>query len=117
MNMMAKDSFRNQNFERDEFSIIILDECHRSGSESYHKIIEYFRPAFLLGMSASPDRTDGFDVYELFDHNIACDIRLQTALENDLLCPFHYFGIQDLKVNGAQVDVSDFNDLTSSRTS
>lgn len=113
MNMMAKDSFRNQNFERDEFSIIILDECHRSGSESYHKIIEYFRPAFLLGMSASPDRTDGFDVYELFDHNIACDIRLQTALENDLLCPFHYFGIQDLKVNGTQVDVDDFNDLTS----
>lgn len=113
MNMMAKDSFRNQNFERDEFSIIILDECHRSGSESYQKIIEYFRPAFLLGMSASPDRTDGFDVYELFDHNIACDIRLQTALENDLLCPFHYFGIQDLKVNGTQVDVSDFNDLTS----
>lgn len=113
MNMMAKDSFRNQNFERDEFSIIILDECHRSGSESYHKIIEYFRPAFLLGMSASPDRTDGFDVYELFDHNIACDIRLQTALENDLLCPFHYFGIQDLKVNGTQVDVNDFNDLTS----
>lgn len=113
MNMMAKDSFRNQNFERDEFSIIILDECHRSGSESYQKIIEYFRPAFLLGMSASPDRTDGFDVYELFDHNIACDIRLQTALENDLLCPFHYFGIQDLKVNGTQVDVNDFNDLTS----
>ncbi len=67
----------------------------------------------LLGISASPDRPVGFDVYELFDHNIACDIRLQTALENDLLCPFHYFGIQDLKVNGTQVDVDDFNDLTS----
>lgn len=64
-------------------------------------------------MSASPDRTDGFDVYSLFDHNIACEIRLQTALENDLLCPFHYFGIQDLKVNGGQVDVGDFKDLTS----
>ena len=113
MNMMAKDGFRNQNFKPDDFSIIILDECHRSGAESYQKIIEYFKPDFLLGMSASPDRTDGFDVYELFDHNIACDIRLQTALENDLLCPFHYFGIQDLKVNGAQVDVDDFKDLTS----
>ncbi len=113
MNMMAKDGFRNQNFKPDDFSIIILDECHRSGAESYQKIIEYFKPDFLLGMSASPDRTDGFDVYKLFDHNIACDIRLQTALENDLLCPFHYFGIQDLKVDGMQVDVNNFNDLTS----
>ena len=114
MNMMAKDDFRSSNFAPDEFSVIILDECHRSGSESYHKIIDYFNPQFLLGMSASPDRTDGFDVYSLFDHNIACEIRLQTALENDLLCPFHYFGIQDLKVNGSQVDVDDFKDLTSS---
>lgn len=113
MNMMAKDDFRTRNFVPDEFSVIILDECHRSGSESYQKIIDYFTPQFLLGMSASPDRTDGFDVYSLFDHNIACEIRLQTALENDLLCPFHYFGIQDLKVNGGQVDVNDFNDLTS----
>ncbi len=113
MNMMAKDDFRTRNFAPDEFSVIILDECHRSGSESYQKIIDYFTPQFLLGMSASPDRTDGFDVYSLFDHNIACEIRLQTALENDLLCPFHYFGIQDLKVNGSQVDVNDFNDLTS----
>ena len=114
MNMMAKDDFRSSNFAPDEFSVIILDECHRSGSESYQKIIDYFTPQFLLGMSASPDRTDGFDVYRLFDHNIACEIRLQTALENDLLCPFHYFGIQDLKVNGSQVDVNDFKDLTSS---
>lgn len=113
MNMMAKDDFMTRNFVPDEFSVIILDECHRSGSESYQKIIDYFTPQFLLGMSASPDRTDGFDVYSLFDHNIACEIRLQTALENDLLCPFHYFGIQDLKVNGSQVDVNDFNDLTS----
>lgn len=113
MNMMAKDDFRASNFAPDEFSVIILDECHRSGSESYRKIIDYFTPQFLLGMSASPERTDGFDVYSLFDHNIACEIRLQTALENDLLCPFHYFGIQDLKVNGGQVDVGDFKDLTS----
>ena len=79
MNMMAKDDFRTRNFVPDEFSVIILDECHRSGSESYQKIIDYFTPQFLLGMSASPDRTDGFDVYSLFDHNIACEIRLQTS--------------------------------------
>lgn len=113
MNMMAKDDMRKANFSRDAFSVIILDECHRSGAESYQKIIDYFKPAFLLGMSASPDRTDGFNVYEFFDYNIACEIRLQTALENDLLCPFHYFGVQDLKVDGRQVDVGDFSDLTS----
>lgn len=113
MNMMAKDDFRKENFSPDEFSIIILDECHRTGAAGYQKIINYFQPQFLLGMSASPDRTDGFDIYNLFDHNIACEIRLQTALENDLLCPFHYFGIQDLRIDGKQVDVNDFRDLTS----
>ena len=113
MNMMAKNEFREKNFRPDEFSIIILDECHRTGAAGYQDIINYFKPQFLLGMSASPDRTDGFDIYELFDHNIACEIRLQTALENDLLCPFHYFGIQDLRIDGKQVDVNDFRDLTS----
>lgn len=113
MSMMAKDEFRGAHFSPDEFSVIILDECHRSGAAGYQRILDYFKPRFLLGMSASPDRTDGFDVYGLFDHNIACEIRLQTALENDLLCPFHYFGIQDMRVDGKQVDVNDFKDLVS----
>ena len=95
MNMMAKEHIREE-FSPDEFSIIILDECHRTGADSYQKIIEYFKPEFLLGMSASPERGDKFDVYNQFDHNIACEIRLQQALENNLLCPFHYFGITDL---------------------
>ena len=92
MNMMAKESVREQ-FSTHEYSVIILDECHRSGAESYQKIIGYFHPELLLGMSASPERTDNFDVFQLFDHNIACEVRLQQALENDMLCPFHYFGI------------------------
>ncbi len=50
-------------------------------------------------MTASPERTDGYDLYELFDHNIIYEIRLQQALEEDLLCPFHYFGISDLWVD------------------
>ena len=54
--------------------------------------MDYFRPDFWLGMTASPE-TNRFDVYEIFDHNIAYEIRLQQALEEDLLCPFHYFGI------------------------
>lgn len=113
MQMMAKDSVREMNFAKDEFSIIILDECHRTGAGSYQKIINYFKPALLLGMSASPERTDDFDVYSLFDHNIASEIRLQQALENDMLCPFHYYGITDLEIDGAGGDVRDFCFLTS----
>ena len=57
--------------------------------------MDYFTPKFYLGMSASPDRTDDFDIYELFDHNIIYEIRLKKALEEDMLCDFHYFGIND----------------------
>lgn len=113
MNMMAKDDVREQRFRRDEFSVIILDECHRSGAESYQKIINYFTPEFLLGMSATPERNDGVDIYKQFDHNIACEIRLQTALENNLLCPFHYFGIQDFAVDEIKSDFRNFRYLTS----
>ncbi|MCM1178056.1 MAG: DEAD/DEAH box helicase [Clostridium sp.] len=112
MQMMAKDSVR-AHFQKDEFSIIILDECHRSGAGSYRKIISYFEPELLLGMSASPERSDDFDVFSLFDHNIACEIRLQQALENELLCPFHYYGITDFEVDGMAADVRDFGFLTS----
>ena len=114
MNMMAKEEIRSQ-FSPNEYSIIILDECHRSGADSYQKIIDYFKPELLLGMSASPERTDSFDVFSLFDHNIACEIRLQQALENDLLCPFHYFGITDLESDGESDEITNFNALTSDK--
>ena len=114
MNMMAKKHIR-ECFEPNEYSIIILDECHRTGAESYQKIIEYFKPELLLGMSASPERTDNFDVFNLFDHNIACEIRLQQALENNLLCPFHYFGITDIDIDGEIDEISSFNLLTSDK--
>lgn len=103
MNMMAKDDVRSQ-FEADAFSMIIIDEVHRAASNSYQKIMGYFQPDFWLGMTASPDRPDGYDIYQLFHHNIAYEIRLQQALEHDLLCPFHYFGITDLELNGEVFD-------------
>ena len=113
MQMLSKDDVRSRLFSPQHFSIIVLDECHRTGSDGYQKIINYFTPEFLLGMSASPQRGDGFDVYNLFNHNIACEIRLQTALENDLLCPFHYFGIQDLVLDGNPENIGNFNKLIS----
>lgn len=101
-------------FDPDYFDVIVVDEVHRAGADSHQKIIEYFRPKkLLLGMSATPERTDGYDIYSLFDHNIAHEIRLQQAMEEDLLCPFHYFGISDLEINGKVVDDNtDFNKLT-----
>lgn len=60
----------------DEFEIIVIDEVHRAGAESYQRIMKYFEPTLWLGMTASPDRTDGFDIYRMFDHNIAYEIRL-----------------------------------------
>ena len=113
MQMMSNDDLRSKLFSPVHFSVIILDECHRSGAGGYQRIISYFHPEFLLGMSASPERGDGFDVYQLFDHNIACEIRLQTALENDLLCPFHYFGLTDLEIDGHERKVDDFRKLAS----
>ena len=103
-------------FDEHEFDAIILDEVHRAGATSYHRIMNYFKPKFWLGMTASPDRSDGYDIYELFDHNIACEIRLQQALENDLLCPFHYFGITDIEIDGVDSDdKSVFSRLVSDR--
>ena len=93
--MISKDEVMER-FGPNHFSVICLDEVHHSTANSYQKIFEYFTPDFMLGMTATPDRTDEGNVYELFDYNIAYEIRLQQALENDLLCPFHYFGIKDI---------------------
>lgn len=100
---MSKDAVLSR-YGEDYFDYVIIDETHKAGAESYRKIINYFKPKFLLGMTASPERTDGFDIFQLFDHNIAYEIRLQQALEEDLLCPFHYFGVTELTVDGALID-------------
>jgi superfamily II DNA or RNA helicase len=101
-------------FGKEHFDYIIIDEVHKAGADSYKKVIEYFAPKFLLGMTATPERTDGFNIYELFDYNIAYEIRLQKALEEDMLCPFHYFGVSEIEVDGQILDdKSDFRKLTS----
>ena len=102
-------------YPRDYFDYIIIDEGHKAGALSYINVVNYFRPKFLLGMTASPERTDGFNIYDLFDNNIAHEIRLQEALDEDLLCPFHYFGITDVEFEDSTVDddFTDFNLLAS----
>lgn len=78
----------------------MIDEAHKSGASSYHRVIDYFKPQFLLGMTATPERTDDFNIYELFDYNLAYEIRLQDALEEDMLAPFHYIGVTDYELDG-----------------
>ncbi|OUO76768.1 NgoFVII family restriction endonuclease [Blautia sp. An249] len=91
-------------FSPGHFDAIIYDEAHHVSAKSYKKVMEYFKPKFTLGMTATPDKRDdhldGKNIYEIFGHNIAYEIRLQQAMEEDLLCPFHYFGITDLEFVG-----------------
>jgi len=91
-------------FPPDYFDYIVIDETHRASATSYQKIMSHFKPAFLLGMTATPERTDGLDIFELFDYNIASEIRLHDALANEMLVPFHYYGIADIEVNGKLLD-------------
>ena len=86
-------------FSKNEFDYIIIDECHHATAETYKKIIGYFEPEFLLGLTATPERLDNQDVFELFDHNVPYELRLRDAIANDLVVPFKYFGIRDKLVD------------------
>lgn len=83
-------------FRSDEFDYILVDEVHHAGADGYRRIIDHFKDAdFMLGMTAAPERTDGINIFELFGHNIAYEIRLQKALDENMLCPFHYYGVAE----------------------
>jgi len=90
----------NQNyktFNPNHFDYIIADEAHRAYSPTYKKLLDYFTPQFLLGMTATPERTDFGNIFDLFNNNIALEVRLKDALREDLVIPFHYFGIKDIE--------------------
>ena len=82
-------------FPKDHFDYIIIDECHHATSKSFRKILSHFQPLFLLGLTATPERMDKDDVLSLFDNNIPYELRIRDALVNDLIVPFHYYGIRD----------------------
>lgn len=108
-------------YERDAFDCIILDEAHHVSAETYQKIMNFFTPKLWLGMTATPDKRDdnieGRNIYQIFDYQIAYEIRLQQAMEEMLLCPFHYFGITDISVlddktvKAGKISARDFNQL------
>ena len=102
--------------KQDQFDYIVIDETHRAGASSYKKVLDYFKPGFILGMTATPERTDGFDIFSTFDHNIAYEIRLHRALEEDMLSSFHYYGVTEIDIDGVLLeDNANFNLLYSEK--
>ncbi len=109
-------------YNPDEFDCIILDEAHHSSADTYQKVMNYFKPKLWLGMTATPDKRDdeiaGRNIYEIFNYQIAYEIRLQQAMEEDILCPFHYFGISDVsmvedkQLKSRKLTERDFKQLT-----
>lgn len=92
------------NFNSDEFDYILIDEAHRAAAPSYQRLLHYFKPNFWLGMTATPERMDEQNVYQIFDYNLAYEIRLRDALEEKMLAPFHYVGVQDYEADGVAID-------------
>lgn len=109
-------------YSKEHWDLIIIDEAHHSSADSYKKIMDYFKPKLWLGMTATPDKRDDHlgdrNIYEIFNHQIAYEIRLQNAMEENLLCPFHYFGLTDLEIiadvgKSSEEKVENFRYLTS----
>lgn len=90
-----KEYLNDENFTRDEFDYIVIDEFHHAVAESYKNIIEYFRPKFLLGLTATPERLDNQDVFALCDYNLVYEVRLKEAINKGWLTPFRYYGVYD----------------------
>jgi len=86
---------KNLGFEPDHFDVVIIDEFHHAEAKTYQKLIEYLKPIYLLGLTATPERTDGVNVIDFFDGRAAAELRVWDAIEKGLLAPFQYFGVHD----------------------
>lgn len=110
VNMVSKKSICEQ-LGANAFDYIIIDEAHRVGQNQagtresmYQRLMNFYTPQFMLGMTATPERTDGTNVYEYFDYHLAYEISLLDSLDHDLLTPFHYIGVTDYERNGEIID-------------
>ena len=96
---MSIQTFNSQNWDSatsaDFYDYIIVDEFHHSAAPVYQRLLSYYKPKIFLGLTATPERMDGQDVTEYFDHHISAEIRLPEAIDRELLCPFQYFGVTD----------------------
>lgn len=82
-------------FAPDYFSYLVIDEFHHAVNDQYKRIVEYFKPQFLLGLTATPERMDGRNIFEICDYNVPYEISLKDAINKGMLVPFHYYGIYD----------------------
>ena len=102
---LGKEQYLNEEyFSKDYFDYIIVDEFHHEVSSNYKKIIDYFTPKFLLGLTATPERLDSKDVFALCDYNMVYEVRLKDAINKGWLVPFRYYGIYDETVNYEHID-------------
>lgn len=88
-------SYGVQNIPADAYDVVVIDEFHHAEATAYRRILEHLQPVELLGLTATPERADGVDVRTFFGNRTAAELRLSEALGQDLLCPFHYFGVAD----------------------
>ena len=82
-------------FPADYFDYVIIDEFHHAVTDQYRRIVDYFQPQFLLGLTATPERMDGKNIYEICDYNVPYQISLKEAINKGMLVPFHYYGVYD----------------------
>lgn len=93
-------------FSKNEFDYIIIDEVHHATASTYQKILAYFKPQFLLGLTATPERMDNESIFNLFEKNVPYELRLRDALINDLIVPFKYFGINDSLIDYSEKEAT-----------
>ena len=102
---LGKDEYLNEEyFKKDYFDYIVIDEFHHAVSNNYRKIIDYFTPKFMLGLTATPERLDSKDVFSICDYNTVYEIRLCEAINKGYLVPFRYYGIYDDTVDYTNVE-------------
>ena len=93
---LGKPEYLNEKyFASDYFDYVVIDEFHHAVNDQYRRIVEYFRPQFLLGLTATPERMDGKNIYEICDYNVPYEISLKDGINKGMLVPFHYYGIYD----------------------
>lgn len=111
---LAQDAVLHK-FKPQHFDYIVIDEAHRAAAASYQKVLSYFKPKFCLGMTATPERMDNLNVYQIFDYNLVYEISLREALVNQMLVPFHFVGVQDYVAGNTVItDTSQLSKLTAS---
>lgn len=93
---LGKSEYLNETyFPKDYFDYVVIDEFHHAVNDQYMRIVEYFKPQFLLGLTATPERMDGRNIYEICDYNVPYEISLKDAINKGMMVPFHYYGIFD----------------------